>query len=106
VAALPALLAAREQCVHDLSVLCLDAVDEQASSALSDDSQLIMAIRAGGEIPPIATLTAGAPKVVERLGDSALVSLGRNSNPASVLMIRSKAGWRLRGFLDGEPIKR
>ena len=112
VSALTGLLNGRVRCVRELSVTCLDSVDEQGSSALRDDSALILAIRSGGEIPATAELTAPEPQLVERLGDSALVSLvslvslGRHGDPASALMIRSKAGWRLRSYLSGKPVER
>ena len=105
VAALGDLLADRSRCVRERSVICLDSVDENGSSAQRDDSALILAIRSGGEIPTGATISSHQPRLVERLGDSALVSLGANSDPASVLMIRSKAGWRLRSYLSGQPVK-
>lgn len=104
VLALPLLLSARNECFHDLSVLCLDVVDEQSSAALNDDAGLIRRIQSGQQIPASANITAQAPILVERLGDSALVDLHAESGPASVLMIKGEAGWRIRGFLDEKPV--
>jgi hypothetical protein len=39
--------------------------------------------------------------LVERLGDSALVGLGNGpeTTPASTLVMRGEAGWRIRAYL-------
>ncbi len=101
VAALAVLLAARDQCFRALSVLCLDTVDEASSAAFSSDAAAVQRVQQGGEARPASSGSALA--LVERLGDTALVSVGGTSNPASVLMIRTEAGWRIRDFLDGRP---
>jgi hypothetical protein len=105
VLALPLLLAQRAECIRARSVLCLAGVEETSSGALADDSRLIRGIQTGAEISAGASITAPEPILVERLGDSALVALGPKSNPASTLMIRVEAGWRIRGFLSGKPAK-
>jgi hypothetical protein len=99
--ALPILLRAREACIHDLSILCLDAVDEPSSGAFLDDSALIQQIQQGGEVPQSATIDYSGLTLVERLGGSALLSLGNNDNPASVLIIKGASGWRVRDYLSG-----
>jgi hypothetical protein len=99
--ALPLLLAARTRCIRSLSVLCLDGVDDQSSSAYGADAALIEQLQGGSEIPKSAIIAAVAPSLVETLGDSAILALGPKSNPASVLMIRTEAGWRIRGYLSG-----
>jgi hypothetical protein len=100
------LLAAREQCVRDLSVLCLDAVDQVGSAALNADTQLIDAISNGTEQAMDATFAAPDIALVERLGDSAIVSLGLvngadapKTQPASLLLMKGEAGWRIRGYV-------
>jgi hypothetical protein len=100
--ALPLLLKARASCFRDLSVLCLDDVDEASSAAFSTDAAAIQQIQQGGEITSSETENGETASLVERLGDSALLSLGAEHNPASVLMIRSGAGWRIRDFLTGK----
>jgi len=102
VAALLALLAERERCVRDLSVLCLDGVLQQGSAALQRDTAVIRALQAGGEQTPDATVSANGPVLVERLGDSALLDLGDvpETQPASTLVMRGEAGWRIRDYLS------
>lgn len=100
------LLAARTTCFRDLSILCLDAVDEASSAAFASDAALIQQIQGGGEIPK-PTLATGSVTLVERMGDSALISLAAvgsaatASNPASILVMKTAAGWRIRDYLSG-----
>ena len=101
VAALDALLRERERCVRDLSVLCLDGVLQDGSVAMQHDVDLVRSVQAGGELTADAAIIAQSPVLLERLGDSALVGLGdgAETQPASVLMMRSEAGWRIRNYL-------
>jgi len=101
VAALGPLLAERERCIRDLSVLCLDAVDQPGSAALADDTALVRAIQNGGEVTDVTLEPEGA-ELVERLGDSAIVRLSASdpeTQPASLLLMKGEAGWRIRGYL-------
>jgi hypothetical protein len=98
-AALDVLLAARERCIREVSVLCLDAVDQAGSAALADDQALIRSLQDGAELP--TGPDAGSLTLVERLGDSAIVALGGDSEPASVLLMKGEAGWRIRQYLPG-----
>jgi hypothetical protein len=111
VAAPGALLAERERCLRDLSVLCLDGVLQNGSAAMERDAAIIRSIQEGGEVPHDAVIAVGTLALVERLGDSALVSLGApgdaapgagpgDSKPASSLVMRGEAGWRIRDYLD------
>ena len=102
VAAAATLLAARERCIASISVLCLDGVDQQGSQAFDTDAELISGIQAGGEVPDAAAIDYSAIVLVERLGDTALLGLGRDSKPASVLVIKGEAGWRIRDYLDNQ----
>ena len=103
VAAAAALLEGREACIRDLSVQCLDAIDQQGSTALASDVALVRSIREGAEFPVLPA--PGELALVERLGDSAIVSLGvtatstPDSTPASVLLMKGEAGWRIRDYL-------
>ncbi len=102
-AALPALLESRAACIRDLSVLCLDSVGHAGSSALADDQQLVRDLQQGAEIPETAlTVAPGDLVIEERLGDAALISLGdvADSEPASVLVMKTEAGWRIRDYLE------
>ena len=93
------LLATRDGCLRDLSVLCLDAVVQPGSAAQSDDVALVRAVQAGGEFPDAAVLP-GTPVLVERLGDSALLDLPAGSSPGSLLLFRTAEGWRIRDYVD------
>lgn len=99
IAALIELLEARRRCLSDLSGLCLDAVDQQGSAALTADQALIRSMQAGGEVPPIPSV--GSPTLTERLGNSALLGFSSHadSEPASVLLVKGEAGWRIRAWL-------
>lgn len=97
VAALRELVQLRERCFRELSVLCLDGVGEPGSSALETDRAALRAVLSGGIAP--RPLPISSARLVERLGDSALVELGPTSDPASVLLLRGANGWRIRDYL-------
>ena len=108
-AALPELLRARERCLAELSVLCLDAVAQQGSTAMLEDVAAIRSISAG-RTPNLNLVATTIPisselVLIERLGGSALVglpaSLRGESETASILMMRGEAGWLLRSYLPG-----
>lgn len=101
VSAVVALLEARERCIRDLSVLCLDAVDQAGSAALADDQALVRSLQDGAELVAVPAPDRDVLVLVERLGDSAIVSLGPDSEPASILLMRGEAGWRFRQYLAG-----
>jgi hypothetical protein len=95
------LLKARVNCIRDLSILCLDNVDEASSAAFASDAALIQQVQGGGEIPTSAALEAGQLALTERLGDTALIGLGNAGSAASILVIKTRAGWRIRDYLSG-----
>jgi len=99
-AAAIALLERRATCFAQLSLLCLESVDQQGSAALEVDRRAMQALRAGDEAryPVVEAVDA---RLVERLGDSALVQLGPQTAPASLLLMRSEAGWRIRDWVAG-----
>lgn len=101
VAALVVLLRERDRCIRDVSVLCLDGVLQAGSVAMQRDADLVRSVQGGGELTADAAIVAGAPVLLERLGDSALIDLGEvpQTQPASVLVMRSEAGWRIRNYL-------
>lgn len=101
-AAALALLEARQRCIRDLSVLCLDEVGQADSAALATDRALIRSLQEGGESPPSFEPDATQLVVTERLGDSAIVSLGEvpETAPASLLLMKGEAGWRIRDYLE------
>lgn len=92
------LLERREACLRDLSLLCLEEVDQPGSAALADDRALVRDLGTGGELPA-GTIPDGDPVLVERLGDSALLDLPTGSDPASILLMRTEEGWRIRDLL-------
>jgi hypothetical protein len=101
VAAVVALLDERARCRRDLSVLCLDGVAQPGSAALEHDVAVVRALQAGGEQTADAAIDTVGPVLVERLGDSALIDLGDvpQTQPASTLVMRGEAGWRIRDYL-------
>jgi hypothetical protein len=108
--ALEALLERRDECIRAASVLCLDDVAQPGSAALASDVALVRSIQAGGELPAGAAIEVGRLRLVERLGDSALVDLGVPEGPASpqrttasTLVMRGEAGWRIRDYLLAAP---
>jgi hypothetical protein len=100
VAAALVLLEVREQCIRALSVECLDDVDQRDTAAFGVDRGLIRDILDGGESSALPGIDPAAVALVQRLGDSALVSLGPDSEPASVLLVKGEAGWRIRDYLE------
>jgi hypothetical protein len=46
-----------------------------------------------------ASAEAVDARLVERLGNSALVEVGSETAPASLLLMRSEAGWRIRDWV-------
>jgi hypothetical protein len=102
IAAVVTLLRIRDGCVADRSVLCLDAVGQVGSSALDDDQRLVRTLQDGAESPEPFLVDAAQVSLVERLGDTALVELAdvAETQPASILMMRTEAGWRIRDYLE------
>ena len=92
------LLERREGCFRELSLLCLEGVNQSGSAASADDRAALETLRAGGEAPRQVT-EVGEPRIVERLGDSVLIELGPDTAPASLLVMRSEAGWRIRDWV-------
>jgi eukaryotic-like serine/threonine-protein kinase len=94
------LLETRERCIRDLSVECLDDVDQRDSAALEVDRELVRGVLDGGDSPPLPTIDPDAVVLTQRLGDSALVHLGPETEPASVLLVKGEAGWRIRNYVS------
>ncbi len=102
VAAASALLDQRRRCLRDASLLCLDDVDQADSSALRADREQVIALQKGGERNnPLSDFSVGSvPVLVERLGDSALLSLGPADTRSSILLVKSANGWRIRDLIS------
>lgn len=96
------LLARREECFRELSMLCLETVDQSGSAALASDRAWMSQLQNGAEVER-ASVAPVAPRIIEQLGDSVLVELGPETAPASLLMMRSEAGWRIRDWVAWVP---
>ncbi|MBF4616675.1 serine/threonine protein kinase [Clavibacter sp. VKM Ac-2873] len=106
--AAPALLRLRASCLRHGDMGCLDAVDE-AGSAVEDADRTALASTAAADLDDAALHVADARAAAQRMGDSALIGLtpevaagsttpGRR--PASLLIVRGEAGWRIRDLMD------
>jgi hypothetical protein len=102
VVAAKVLLREREVCIRKRSVICLDSVDQQGSSARDDDSYLIRSLQEGGAAP-VLSLTGAEFTVTQRLGDSALLTAEELSGKKaqSILIVKGQSGWRIRDFIAG-----
>jgi hypothetical protein len=113
VAAVVELLRLRQECLAAVSLLCLDGSDQQASAVFTADSYQVRLAQQGSAAPDTVSWTLHTPTLVEQTGNSALVSLElspeavaaaaadqKDSHPASVLVIKGEAGWRLREIFE------
>lgn len=98
VAAARVLIALRRKCIAALSALCLSRIEQSDSAALDADRYFLRLLQGGGTVKDRRLDETGAV-LVERLGDSAIVGLGPETDtgyPASVLVVKTGAGWRIR----------
>lgn len=103
-AALIVLAAARDRCIRDRSILCLDDVDQDGSSARASDITRISGSSTASADDPWSPFV-GDPvdvTVTERLGGSAIVDIGSSAAgaPRSVLLVYGDHGWRLRAYVS------
>ncbi|MWB97090.1 hypothetical protein [Agromyces seonyuensis] len=101
VAAARVLVAELSRCRDELSLSCLEGVAQAGSPLAAAESAAITTARDGGEmIAGIDADVAGIERIgeLDGLGDAVLVRVpGRTeTEPASLLMMRGEAGWRLR----------
>lgn len=98
--ALGVLLAARAACIRDLSVVCLEAISPAGTPAYVNDAALIEAVLGGAELPTDAVFDPSRGEKKQELGDSVLFEFLNDdtSKPASVLLVKGEAGWRLRSY--------
>jgi len=95
-AATAVLLEARVECLRDPTPSCIAAVDHHGSPLARSDSALVD--------DPAATAQALLPTRLgpetQRLGESVLFEAHTaDDEPASVLVVRTEAGWRLREII-------
>lgn len=117
-----ALLEHRERCFRELSVLCLDAVDQRSSAALDADRRGVIAAQQGS---PTTGPTAGERidwrgaelTLVDELGDGVLIqaavppataapTVGTAQSPSvslMLLLVRTEEGWRIRDVFEWSP---
>lgn len=106
VAGVSALLELRAACLAAASVVCLDGVDQAGSAMMAADSYSVRMVQQGGSDAGIDGYDAFRPSLVEQSGNSALVALlpiassTAESQPASALVVKGEAGWRLREIFD------
>ncbi|KGJ72130.1 hypothetical protein GY21_17380 [Cryobacterium roopkundense] len=101
VRAVPGLLTQRSACLEAASVVCLDTVDQSGSAAMTADSYDARQAQQGAAVGPIPSYESWVATLVERTGNMALVSLTPPESmdqhkPASVLVVKGEAGWRVR----------
>ncbi|MEF3404871.1 hypothetical protein [Agromyces sp. CCNWLW203] len=97
VAAVQELLDRRAACFDELDLSCLETVVQPGSAAESDDVAAMAVARDGGDGPP-AFATDGIA-VAADMGSAVLVTVPYATGerePASLLVMRGEAGWRLR----------
>ncbi|MBM7472085.1 hypothetical protein [Subtercola frigoramans] len=122
-AAALALLEERDHCLSGGSAACLAHVDQFQSPLLaSDQLQFARGHRVGNQSTP-EPVAGAAPlpsvEVVQRTGAAALVSVdpwhgnesqpagpapAAHSKPASLLLVKGEAGWRLREVFLADPV--
>ena len=108
--AAPALLRLRASCLRRGDAGCLGGVDE-AGSAVEDADRSTVASAGSAPLDDAALHLPDALDPAQRLGDSALIGLrpkavpgtetaGPARRPASLLIVRGEAGWRIRDLMD------
>ncbi|MBC7593124.1 MAG: protein kinase [Kineosporiaceae bacterium] len=107
-AAARALLAARTQCFIAQSLTCFTTVDQAGSAVIEADRDLVRRLKKGQPLPAEATLDGFTPRLIQQLGDSAIIQLIAadgsaitEKNPAPLLLVRNEAGWRIRDLALG-----
>lgn len=101
-AATAELLELRSSCFATLDLSCLDAVAQPGSAIEAHDRAALVAAREGEELPSIDYDLDGITSTAE-MGSAVLVSVPfatAEREPASILVMRSEAGWRLREIFD------
>ncbi len=108
VAAAVTLLSDRAQCFATRSTSCFGLVDQAGSVMIEADRDLVRRLGKGGALPGHATLDGWTPRLIQRLGDLAILQLipgdataTEQVGPAPLLLIRSGAGWRIRDLTLG-----
>ncbi|WP_448004550.1 hypothetical protein [Agromyces bauzanensis] len=101
-AAARALLERRGECFAALDLACLDEVLQPGSAIEAEDRAAMLAARDGAP-PPAEGFDPSTAVVTVEMGDAVLVGVSRvepGREPASLLVVRGEAGWRLREIFD------
>lgn len=96
------LLERRADCFATLDLGCLDEVLQPASAIEAQDRAAMLAARDGGAGPDVG-FDLETLHVSSEMGDAVLAAVTRaapGSEPASLLVVRGEAGWRLREIFD------
>jgi len=99
--ALQTLIATRARCIRDLSIECLEVVSQPNSPAFDADAKLIAAVLEGQELDPTSLFELSSAQQVQTLGNSVLFEFEAAegiSKPASLLLVKGEAGWRIRSY--------
>ena len=107
VEAATALLKLRHSCYRQLSVLCLDSVNQANSAAMDADSHAIRLAQQGAVSQDSIDFESTTVHLVELLGDTALLSLDPATTlpgtpAASLLLVKGEAGWRIRDLVAAD----
>ncbi|MFF2390102.1 hypothetical protein [Agromyces sp. NPDC058104] len=97
-----ALLALREDCLGTLDAACLEQVDQAGSAIERADLAALSGAREGDPIAPGA-FALDAVAIAAEMGDAVLMTVpyaDPEREPASLLVMRGEAGWRLRELFD------
>ena len=101
-AAARSLLELRAACFATLDLECLDTVVQPGSAIESADRAKMLAAR-DGDAPPDDGFDLATVQVTAEMGDAVLIGVTRATperEPASLLVVRGEAGWRLREIFD------
>ncbi|HET6673391.1 MAG TPA: hypothetical protein VFG92_08435 [Agromyces sp.] len=102
VAATRWLLERRAECFENLDLGCLDEVLQPASAIEAQDRAAMLAARDGAAGPDVG-FDLETLHVSSEMGDAVLAAVTRvapEREPASLLVVRGEAGWRLREIFD------
>lgn len=96
------LLERRAECFATLDLDCLESVVQPGSTIEAADRAALIAAR-DGDAPVAVEFDPSTAQVTAEMGDAVLVGLSRATperEPASLLLVRGEAGWRLREIFD------
>lgn len=105
VAAVPHLLAARSACVAAARQDCLAGSDQVGSPIMAADLYRAQNLEGGAPLREHTDYAGRTAVLIERTGNSALLTLEPGADaaynePASLLVIKGEAGWRLREIFE------